>query len=134
MGCRADGAVVLSAAGDHRGARAWLDAALPVLRQVLGDDHAQVATATQALGVARAGLGDRAGAVAALEEAVARIEKAGLGPGYLAGAQLALARVLPAAARTRARSLATAAVAAWRADPIGWEAELAEAERWLRTR
>ncbi|MEZ4401303.1 MAG: tetratricopeptide repeat protein [Kofleriaceae bacterium] len=133
MQCRADGAEVLNLAGDHATAKAWLDAALPVLREVLGDDHAQLATAMQALGGARAGLGDPAGAVVAYEDALARMVRADIGPGFVASTQWTLGQALPRRARARAVELVTAAVETWRAAPDGWEPALADAEAWLRT-
>ena len=131
--CWSDAAVALLAAGRVRDAERRLTTALPMLERALGPDHALVANTYISLGDARLQRGDEAAAARAFEEGRARMSRSTIDDGYLASAEYGLALAIAGREPTRARELMTQAAARWRGDP-GWQAQLDDAEAWLRAR
>ena len=131
--CWSDAAVALLAAGRIRDAERRLTTALPTLERTLGPDHALVANTYITLGDARLQRGDAAAAARAFEEGRVRMSRSTIDDGYLASAEYGLALAIAAREPSRAHALMTQAAARWRGDP-GWQAQLDDAEAWLRGR
>ncbi len=84
--------VALEGHGEAQRAVAAFERALPIASSAFGEEHAFVAVVHGAIGRARLKTGDRAGAVAALETAMARHEKVDNTPADVARDRMHLAR------------------------------------------
>jgi tetratricopeptide (TPR) repeat protein/predicted Ser/Thr protein kinase len=125
--------VILNRRGSYREASESFERAVEIWEARLGPRDAKVANALTGLGVARHGLGEIEAARADLERALAIWTENHATSSDLAEAHLALARVLwDAGDFERARELGRAALDGYTQMGPGAEAELAEAEAWLR--
>lgn len=130
--CWAEAAYIMIAAGELRPALARLDAILPTLVANYGEAHALVANAHISYGDALLQLRDFTGAAVEFERGRVGMAASTIAPGYLASAEWGLGQALVHTDFIKARALVEQAATRWRADPSGWDHQLADAEAWLR--
>jgi eukaryotic-like serine/threonine-protein kinase len=131
--CELAQAMALNDAGKHARALAVVDHALPILVELYGEPHPQVANALLTRGQLRIEAGHEQSGIADLERGVANFEKVTADPGHLAGAQWALARALWKHDHARAKTLLEQALKTFETASLSWTAQHIEAEEWLTT-
>jgi eukaryotic-like serine/threonine-protein kinase len=131
--CELAQAMALNDAGQHARALAVIDSALPVLVEMFGEPHPQVANALLTRGQLRIDAGDELAGIADLERAVANFEKVTADPGHLAAAQWGLARALWKRDPARARPLLERALETFKSASLSWMSQHVQAEEWLAT-